>query len=161
MPSSNFAKHTNLSQHNVIMMGLMSHCHLLRADRWTMWELYKRLSRIIIPCTIMSEIKLIGKVELTMYISVSVRAPVWLQVQVDLKKIHWFMQSFPYHVKQLLQIKICWLVDMLLTLKMFVNLTKPCLLDDYIGWFRHFNISEIYVFLAHSEPKSSKGKQSL
>lgn len=31
--STNFAKHTNLSQHNVIMVGLMSRCRFLREDR--------------------------------------------------------------------------------------------------------------------------------
>lgn len=45
------------------MVGLMSHSHLLRADRVIMWDLQKRLSGIIIPCRIVSNTRLIGKVD--------------------------------------------------------------------------------------------------
>lgn len=63
MSSYNFAMQTNLSQNNMIMVGLMSHCRSLRANREIHWELDKRLGGIIIPCTIMSDMTLIGKVD--------------------------------------------------------------------------------------------------
>lgn len=63
MSSPNFAKHTNLSQNNVIMVSLMSCRRLLRADRRIVWELHKRLSGIIIPCAIINDMRLIGKVD--------------------------------------------------------------------------------------------------
>lgn len=63
MSSPNFPKHANLSQHNVIMVGLMSRCRLPGKDSGIIWELHKRLSGIIILYIIMSDTRLIGKVD--------------------------------------------------------------------------------------------------
>lgn len=43
------------------MVGLMSRCRILKADREIMWELHKRLSGIIIRCAITGDTRLIGK----------------------------------------------------------------------------------------------------
>ena len=74
------------------MVGLMSRCRILKADREIMWELHKRLSGIIIRCAITSDTTRwlgSGVPELTMYISFkSARGRVWAQVRSNAKKFY-------------------------------------------------------------------------